>query len=279
MEKVEALTSIGRTAEELAAIDSLRQSIGWGAGSWFLGAMVADGGTVLAATNEDGLPIAMGGASNCGSFGFICNMVVSPELKRRGLGRTVFEALLDWHRGRGLATVQLEATEEGKPLYEQYGFTTRWESVSAALNGPVDAGDESGITALRADDWDDIAALDQGAYGGVRSGVLRRLMGGSNSRGGLVVRDSGRLVGYGLRFAGRIGPVVAANPGTAERLARALAVRSEAGTLATVGHPQHTAMWERIGFTVQPFDVRMVAGLLPEDRPEMVYCMLNGGIG
>ncbi|MEO8539630.1 MAG: GNAT family N-acetyltransferase, partial [bacterium] len=133
MENTGKLIALGKTTEELASIDSLRGSIGWGAGSWFLGAMVADGGVVLASLDDEREPVAMGGASNCGSFGFVCNMVVRPEMKRRGLGRTVFEGLMSWHREQSMATVQLEATEEGKPLYEQYGFSTRWESVSGSM--------------------------------------------------------------------------------------------------------------------------------------------------
>lgn len=119
------------TADDLPAIDALRDLIGWGPGSWFLEPMMATGGCVLGLKDERGQLTAMGGAAVFEQIGLINNMVVRPEMKRQGMGRTVFASLLAWLSHQGITKVQLEATEEGKPSYEQYRFRTRWESVSS----------------------------------------------------------------------------------------------------------------------------------------------------
>ena len=72
---------------------------------------------------------------------------------------------------------------------------------------------------------------------------------------------------------------MAATPEAAEKLARALAARAKLGTYATIGHPQRAELWRNLGFEVRDFDTRMVLGAEPDDRPDMVVSMLNGGVG
>lgn len=263
----------------MAALDALRTAIGWGPGSWFLAPMIAAGGRVLAARAEDGELEAMGGSTVFQPSGFICNMVVRPDLKRRGLGRQIFEALLDWHASAGRETVQLEATEEGKPLYEQYGFRVRWESIASTLVTPPGRPTSGEIRELVPADWPAVAELDRLANGTDRYVLLQSLTFGTNFEGGAVAERNGRVVAYGLRFSGRIGPVVAVDAQAAELVVRELASRSDPGTLATIGHPAQAPLWERLGFEVSAFDVRMVRGADPADDPAMVFCMLNGGAG
>ncbi|MCC6960745.1 MAG: GNAT family N-acetyltransferase [Dehalococcoidia bacterium] len=267
------------SAAHLDEIDELRASIDWGPGSWTIGPMLRTGGRVLALRDETGRLAAMGGAAVMAPGGFICNMVVRPEHKRRGMGRRIFNELIAWLQQNGHASIQLEATDEGRPLYEQAGFRVRWHSIGSTLSAPPERGDETGLEVLQTGDWPGIAALDRQATGAERTALFRQLTAWEGFREGLVLREGGSIAGYGLRFANRIGPVVAASPGAAERLARALAARSERGTIATIGHPQHATLWQGLGFDVTPFDARMALGPdLPGD-PSMVYCMLNGGLG
>lgn len=60
--------------------------------------------------------------------GYIVNLWVAPEARRRGLARTLLQTALDDAPSWGLRRMYLFATEEGRPLYEQTGFTTspRW---------------------------------------------------------------------------------------------------------------------------------------------------------
>jgi GNAT superfamily N-acetyltransferase len=54
--------------------------------------------------------------------GLIVSMWTEPDHRRRGLGRLVVEAILDWGRANGVARFTLHASNDGRPLYALYGF-------------------------------------------------------------------------------------------------------------------------------------------------------------
>jgi GNAT superfamily N-acetyltransferase len=54
--------------------------------------------------------------------GLIVSMWTEPAHRRRGLGRTVVEAILAWGRANGVTRFTLHASDAGRPLYELYGF-------------------------------------------------------------------------------------------------------------------------------------------------------------
>jgi GNAT superfamily N-acetyltransferase len=52
----------------------------------------------------------------------ILNMYTYPQYRRHGLARQLMEAMLDWCRSEGFASVSLHASDDGKHLYEMLGF-------------------------------------------------------------------------------------------------------------------------------------------------------------
>jgi GNAT superfamily N-acetyltransferase len=56
--------------------------------------------------------------------GYILNLFVEPEYRRRGLARGLVELCLAEARRRNIALVTLHASAEGRPLYEAFGFST-----------------------------------------------------------------------------------------------------------------------------------------------------------
>ena len=54
--------------------------------------------------------------------GLIVSMWTDPAHRRRGLGRRVVEAILAWGRANGITRFTLHASNDGRPLYELYGF-------------------------------------------------------------------------------------------------------------------------------------------------------------
>lgn len=56
--------------------------------------------------------------------GYILNVYVEPEHRRRGLARRLMLAVLDGCRDNGLHSVGLHASEYGRTLYEALGFET-----------------------------------------------------------------------------------------------------------------------------------------------------------
>src|SRR5664280_1777538 len=55
-------------------------------------------------------------------IGWIGAIVVEEGLRRRGLGRAMTETICDALRAAGCATLSLESTDSGRPLYEHMGF-------------------------------------------------------------------------------------------------------------------------------------------------------------
>jgi GNAT superfamily N-acetyltransferase len=56
--------------------------------------------------------------------GYIQWMSTEPDFRRRGLGRAVLRALLEWFESEGVDSVELHASPDGAPLYRSEGF---WE--------------------------------------------------------------------------------------------------------------------------------------------------------
>jgi GNAT superfamily N-acetyltransferase len=54
--------------------------------------------------------------------GNIVNVYTVLAFRRQGIARRLMEAALEWCREHGLRTVILHASENGKPLYEAFGF-------------------------------------------------------------------------------------------------------------------------------------------------------------
>jgi GNAT superfamily N-acetyltransferase len=53
---------------------------------------------------------------------WIQNVYVMPEFRRRGIAREIMRTLIDWCRAEGFNSVNLHASADGRPLYEQLGF-------------------------------------------------------------------------------------------------------------------------------------------------------------
>ena len=54
--------------------------------------------------------------------GNILNVYTNPECRRQGLARRLMEVALDWCRAHGIRAVILHASNEGRRLYETFGF-------------------------------------------------------------------------------------------------------------------------------------------------------------
>ena len=57
-----------------------------------------------------------------GRRGHIASMSTDPAYRQQGHARLVFAALMDWFADQGISRVDLRATEDGRPLYESFGF-------------------------------------------------------------------------------------------------------------------------------------------------------------
>jgi GNAT superfamily N-acetyltransferase len=58
----------------------------------------------------------------CTERAVILNIFTEPEFRKRGIARQVMLTILDWIKARGLRSVNLHASKEGRALYEKLGF-------------------------------------------------------------------------------------------------------------------------------------------------------------
>ena len=62
-----------------------------------------------------------------GRQALIINVFTEPEWRRRGLAQSLIEHILGWSRERGIDSVMLHASDDGRALYEQLGFVATSE--------------------------------------------------------------------------------------------------------------------------------------------------------
>jgi GNAT superfamily N-acetyltransferase len=53
---------------------------------------------------------------------FVYNVYTEPAHRRRGLGRLVMDAIHAWCRANGVTSIALNASRDGRPLYESMGY-------------------------------------------------------------------------------------------------------------------------------------------------------------
>lgn len=204
-------------------------------------------------------------------------MLVHPDYRRRGLATDLMMAAIEFLRSRDVATIRLDATPLGRPLYEKIGFRAdgSWSRWKAEAVNDLPNGDECPrLIALGAE----LLELDRQAFGADRSAMLRRLA------------EEGRAVygaaGYAMlrpgRIASQMGPVVATDPQVASWLVREV-LRGQPGPFiwdVNAANPAAIELAQSLGF--RPFREleRMTLGEpVPPEQPERIYAFADPAIG
>jgi GNAT superfamily N-acetyltransferase len=65
---------------------------------------------------------------------FVYNVYTEPDHRRRGLARLIMETIHAWCRAEGIGSMALNASRDGKPLYEAMGYA---ESTSPMMFLPI----------------------------------------------------------------------------------------------------------------------------------------------
>jgi GNAT superfamily N-acetyltransferase len=122
--------------------------------------------------------VVAGTTTTCifGSVAWVAMVLVEQRFRRRGIGRALMEHALAFLDERGAATVRLDATPLGQPLYEQLGFVPqfrleRWAGVLADFAGPV----APEIVTPPPEEWPLLARLDASVTKTDRSKFLQQL--------------------------------------------------------------------------------------------------------
>src|SRR5438128_7833881 len=167
------------TAADLEFADCLRDLAGWNqtVGDW----------KRLLDLSPDGCFVATRDGASVGTattlfyndqLVWIGMLLVHPWFRRSGIGRALLEHCLSHLDSRGIVCIKLDATAQGKQLYERAGFKeelsiTRWEI--ARLPDLVRE-ESSGIRPAKESDAPLIQELDETAFGVARPNLLKSLL-------------------------------------------------------------------------------------------------------
>ena len=203
------------------------------------------------AVRADGQLIGCGLAWQWGDEqGSIGMVIVDNAWQRRGIGKRLFKGLLQALEGRD---VMLQATAQGRPLYESLGFAAigharqfhgHWQPPTEAVPTVSLAADER-TRLLQPQDVPALLAYDQRERGLVRPALLQALLAqmDADEHCAVSVDEQGHLCGYGiLRRFGRgwvVGPLLADGADRAVALVKRL-TQERTGDFVRIDLAAHT---------------------------------------
>lgn len=274
------------TTDDLPAIARLRDAVGWAVHDWALRAVLGQPhARCVVVEDPRGELVAVGSGIVYGPLGFIGNMVVAASHRRRGLGSAVLRVVCEFLEGAGCRRLELNATSDGRPLYERHGFGSIGTSVTATLGEDQRLRPDPAVVVRDATtaDGEGLAGYDAPRFGGDRRPIIELLVTDPGFTT-LVAERDGAIVGYaGLRTDPlRIGPMLADDPGVAETLVVEGFARTGAATLRLnlpPGNRLGTAWLERLGAPIEPWDGRMARGEPIPRRDDTIYGMAVGALG
>jgi GNAT superfamily N-acetyltransferase len=202
------------TSDDLEFAFHLKEQAGWNQtrADWRRFLRLQADGCFLA--EWDGQPAGTVVACVFGSVAWIAMMLVEASLRGRGLGRALMERALAYAAEQGAASVRLDATPLGQPLYERLGF--RPDFTLTRYAGALGAEPAAKTPQAEREDYpvaitaEEAAPLDLEVVGADRRKLLTALW---EEQPGWGVLGDGRVRGYYTVRPGsnavQIGPCIA----------------------------------------------------------------------
>jgi ribosomal protein S18 acetylase RimI-like enzyme len=210
-----------------------------------------------------------------GPVAWVAMVLVEESARGRGVGTALLREALAFLDRQQLATVRLDATPQGRPLYERLGFVEQFQVARYEGVLPPAPGGARRPPA-RAEHWPALAALDGQVTGLDRSRMLLRLFAeqpgwvhaarrGDRCTGFLAARPGDRAV--------QLGPWVGSLPAARRLVADACADHAGRRVLLDVPVPNAAAvrLAKDLGLTVQRFFTRMWRGAPARERLEGLW--------
>jgi GNAT superfamily N-acetyltransferase len=276
------------TDSDLPVIGALREAAGWTIHEWALRAVLGrPEARCVVVVNELDRIVGVGSGISYGALGVVGNMVVVEDHRRRGVGTAILDAVVDFLLGEsGCTRLELNATDDGRPLYQRHGFASIGASWTARIGRDAALEPDASVAIRRAGsgDLDTLASYDEPRFGGDRRPLFELLLAEATSPF-LVAERDGEAVGYACVHvdAPRIGPVVADAPSVAETLllgAFELAPGVDELRLNLPPPNRAGAEWLRgLGVGIERWDGRMARGPQIPRREDTIYGMSVGALG
>ena len=149
-----------------------------------------------------------------GRFAWIGMVLVDPAYRGRGIGTKLLEKAIAYLDGCGIPSMKLDATPQGKPLYEGLGFVIDYELERWQLQRVLESEAEVELCPVTREvlDW------DHEVFGADRSALLRSIA-LEHPALALQTHRKGKLTGYSFgrrgMLADHLGPWVAQDKASA----------------------------------------------------------------
>jgi len=208
-------------------------------------------------------------------------VLTRPEYRRQGFARRLIEDAIASARRLGIGTLKLDATDQGRPLYQALGFVPeqtieRWgrDRDRTVVLKKEEGGYRRTSAVPAVDYW---FSEDTAAFGVSRTELLKALSGSgpcSTAPGGYALSRAGRTARY-------LGPCVASSVVEAQELIAAHLQESEVhwfwDLLPSNKGAVHSA--EQFGFSRQRVLWRMRRGEALQNNNSMVYAIAGFELG
>ncbi len=200
-------------------------------------------------------------------------VLTNPAYRGRGLARKLLTRCLEQADRMGIETTKLDATDQGRPLYEKFGFQAeqevqRWSRPGEGTMPPATSG------GAMADAW---RASDALAFGADRSMLLSRLA----QRHPPVSLSQSYLFSRAGRATAYLGPCVSENPESARRLIEECVRGTKCGwSWDLFPRNREAVMVARdLGFSLQRHLVRMARGKELRHKEHAIYAIAGFELG
>lgn len=200
-------------------------------------------------------------------------VLTKTEHRKRGLAGRLLATALAYADQMGIKTVKLDATEQGKPQYEKFGFhpeeeVERW--VRPGKNAPQFPAVRRAANGV----WRDI---DLTAFGANRTHLLDKLA----QRNPATEHSQSYLFMRPGRITAHLGPFVSEDARTARRLIEECVQDTEWGWSWDLfpRHQKAVALARDLGFVPQRHLLRMYRGQALPQRQDMIYAAAGFELG
>jgi GNAT superfamily N-acetyltransferase len=276
----DALIRAMTAADVGPAAEMIRQGE-WGDRSVFLEWAVEFPPSHLFVAEDAGRIVGTGIATANGPVGWVGTIFVVPDRRREGLGDALTRAVIADLETRGCRTLNLMATDAGRPLYERLGFEVQSPQLFFTAAGLAPNETDDGVLPFDPTMLQGMITLDRLATGEDRSAVLARMASQESSR--VLLGADGALSGFLIRAPWGGVSLVAPEADDAIRLLEWR--RRQAG----VDHPvfagfpdagdSRRARLLREGWTLAGAGTRMIRGERLEWNPDWIWGTFSGALG
>ncbi len=199
-------------------------------------------------------------------------VLTDPAYRRQGLARKLFEECLKRADSMGIETLKLDATDEGRPLYEKFGFRCEQDIERWSRPG---TGAAPKLAPINVDP--SFTSIDSTHFSADRTALLTRLASRSyvqTNQGAYLLARAGRLSAY-------LGPCVSNSIEGARQLVIELVKRSSCAWMWDL-FPRNrdaTELATELGFAPQRHLKRMFRGKDLPTNPDAIYAIAGFELG